>query len=184
MTYEELVEKVNKAYDNADATGINEHVAVQFNVYGEGEGAFYVEVFEGKVAVAPFEYYDHDAVVIAPANAVVDMVEGKVSVADTYALEQVQVVGNYGKAALLGEIKKAEVKKAAAKTTAKKEEPAKATTTKKAATPKKAATTKKATTKKAAAPKKAAAKKEEPAKATETKTASKKEESSQLKLNL
>ena len=182
MTYEELVEKVNKAYDNADATGINEHVAVQFNVYGEGEGAFYVEVFEGKVAVAPFEYYDHDAVVIAPANAVVDMVEGKVSVADTYALEQVQVVGNYGKAALLGEIKKAEVKKAVAKTTAKKEEPAKATTTKKAATPKKAATTKKATTKKAAA--KTTAKKEEPAKATATKTASKKEESSQLKLNL
>ena len=44
------------------------------------------------------------------------MVEGKVSVADTYALEQVQVVGNYGKAALLGEIKKAEVKKAVAKT--------------------------------------------------------------------
>ena len=130
MTYEELVEKVNKAYDIADATGINEQVAVQFNVYGEGEGAFYVEVFEGKVAVAPFEYYDHDAVVIAPANAVVDMVEGKVSVADTYALEQVQVVGNYGKAALLGEIKKAEVKKAVAKTTAKKEEPAKATATK------------------------------------------------------
>ena len=183
MTYEELVEKVNKAYDNADATGINEHVAVQFNVYGEGEGAFYVEVFEGKVAVAPYEYYDHDAVVIAPANAVVDMVEGKVSVADTYALEQVQVVGNYGKAALLGEIKKAEVKKAAAKTTEKKEEPAKATTTKKATTAKKA-TKKAATTKKAAAPKKAAAKKEEPAKATATKTASKKEESSQLKLNL
>lgn len=196
MTYEELVEKVNQAYENADATGIKEHVAVQFNVYGEGEGAFYVEVIDGKVAVAPYEYYDHDAIVIAPANTVVDMVEGKVSVADTYALEHVQVVGNVGKAALLGEIKKAAAKVAQEKTTkaateekaAKpaEEKPAEEKTTKTAAKTTKttAKKTTKTSTKKAA---KAAAKttKATAAKTTTAKTATaKKDESSQLKLEL
>lgn len=188
MTYEELVEKVNQAYENADATGIKEHVAVQFNVYGEGEGAFYVEVIDGKVAVAPYEYYDHDAIVIAPANTVVDMVEGKVSVADTYALEHVQVVGNVGKAALLGEIKKAAAKVAQEKTTkaATEEKPAEEKTTKTAAKTTKttAKKTTKTSTKKAA---KAAAKttKATAAKTTTAKTATaKKDESSQLKLEL
>lgn len=184
MTYEELVEKVNQAYENADATGIKEHVAVQFNVYGEGEGAFYVEVIDGKVAVAPYEYYDHDAIVIAPANTVVDMVEGKVSVADTYALEHVQVVGNVGKAALLGEIKKAATEEKAAKPA--EEKPAEEKTTKTAAKTTKttAKKTTKTSTKKAA---KAAAKttKATAAKTTTAKTATaKKDESSQLKLEL
>lgn len=191
MTYEELVEKVNQAYANADAAGIKEHVAVQFNVYGEGEGAFYVEVIDGKVAVAPYEYYDHDAIVIAPANTVVDMVEGKVSVADTYALEHVQVVGNVGKAALLGEIKKAAAKVAQEKTTKaateeKAAKPAEEKTTKTAAKTTKttAKKTTKTSTKKAA---KAAAKttKATAAKTTTAKTATaKKDESSQLKLEL
>lgn len=191
MTYEELVEKVNQAYANADAAGIKEHVAVQFNVYGEGEGAFYVEVIDGKVAVAPYEYYDHDAIVIAPANTVVDMVEGKVSVADTYALEHVQVVGNVGKAALLGEIKKAAAKVVQEKTTKaateeKAAKPAEEKTTKTAAKTTKttAKKTTKTSTKKAA---KAAAKttKATAAKTTTAKTATaKKDESSQLKLEL
>ena len=38
MTYEELVKEVRKNYGALDASGIKEHVAVQFNIEGEAEG--------------------------------------------------------------------------------------------------------------------------------------------------
>lgn len=63
MTYEELVKEVKKNYGALDASNIKEHVAVQFNIEGEAEGAFYVEIADSNVDVEPFEYYDRDAVV-------------------------------------------------------------------------------------------------------------------------
>ena len=44
MTYEKIVEKVKKALSKVDASGVKGHLAVQVDVYGEGEGAFYIEV--------------------------------------------------------------------------------------------------------------------------------------------
>ena len=41
MTYEEIVASVKTAYADVDASHITDHVAFQFNVTGEGEGAFY-----------------------------------------------------------------------------------------------------------------------------------------------
>ena len=49
MTYEEIVEKVREDYEYADARAIFEHVAVQFNITGEGSGIFYIEVADRKV---------------------------------------------------------------------------------------------------------------------------------------
>lgn len=151
MTYEELVQKVRDAFAGADASQISEHVAIQFNVYGEGEGAFYLEIAGGKVAIEPFEYYDRDVIVYTPAAALVDIADGKLDFIEAYSSGRISAEGNLGKAALLQNIKfeKKEAKKAPAKA----EKPA-AKTTKKAAE-KKAAP--KATAKKAA-PKKAAVK--------------------------
>ena len=33
---------------------------MEFEIEGEAEGAFYVELLDGKVDVEPFEYYDRD----------------------------------------------------------------------------------------------------------------------------
>ena len=47
MTYEELFQKVKDMFSKADVSGIKEHLAFQFNITGEGEGAFYAEVKDG-----------------------------------------------------------------------------------------------------------------------------------------
>ncbi|MDO4490957.1 MAG: SCP-2 sterol transfer family protein [Lachnospiraceae bacterium] len=61
MTYQEIVEKVRKHYRNATADKIQGHLAVQFNITGEGHGAFYLEVADSKVNIEPYEYYNRDA---------------------------------------------------------------------------------------------------------------------------
>ena len=173
MTYEELVNKLKTAYAKADASKIEEHVAVQFNVTGEGEGALYLEVSDGKIDIQPYEYYDRDAIVVTGANTLVDIAAGKVDVVEAYNTGVIKVEGNVGKAALLAKItakkapaKKAPAKKAPAKKAPAKKETAKKETVKKAAAPK-AAAKKEEAPKKVAAPKAEAPKAEAP-KAAET----------------
>ncbi len=169
MTYEEIVSYVSKKATKLKAKG---EAAVQVDITGEGEGAFYVAVKEGKIEVAPYEYFDHDAKVIADGNDFIAYLDGK---ADANVLE---IQGDADKAAIIKELvskpaakaaakpaeksveKKAAPAKAAAKPAEKKAAPAKA-----AAKPAEKTVEKKAEPAKAAEPVKAAEKKAEPAKA-------------------
>lgn len=62
MTYAEMFSKVKGMFMGADVSDVTEHLAYQFNVTGEAEGIFYVEVKDGCLNVEPYEYYDKDAV--------------------------------------------------------------------------------------------------------------------------
>ena len=182
MTYEEIVGYVKKKAAKADAKNFGP-VAVQIDITGEGEGAFYVAVSDGKVDVQPYEYFDHNAKVIADGNDFVAFLDGK------KGAEVLTVAGDEGAVAIVKSFaaaekapakkavakpaaekkaapaKKAEPKKAAAKPAEKKEEvkkeevkkaePAKAEVKKAEAKP---AAEKKAAPAKKAEPKKAAAK--------------------------
>ena len=44
MTYEELVKKVKKVVEKIDKGAVKEHTAIEIDIEGEGEGAFYVEL--------------------------------------------------------------------------------------------------------------------------------------------
>ena len=63
MTYEELVSQVNEGTAKIDADKITDHLAIQVNIEGEAEGAFYIEMLRGNIVVAPYEYYDSDRVI-------------------------------------------------------------------------------------------------------------------------
>lgn len=104
MTYEELVQQVQEAYKDADASKVKEHLAIQFNVVGEAAGAFYLEVAEGKVNVQPYEYYDRDALVTTKAAVLEEIAAGKLDVVKAFLTGKIKVEGNVGKAALLKEI--------------------------------------------------------------------------------
>ena len=125
MTYEELVKLAKDTYEKADASKVKEHVALQFNVTGEAEGAFYLEVNEGKVSVEPYEYFDRDVVVTAEDKVLKDIAEGKLGLEAAYLTGKVKAEGNLKKALLLKDVKTAKkaAKKAAPKAAAKKETP-------------------------------------------------------------
>ena len=142
MNSEELVKKAKQATKKMDVSTINEHIAVQIDVVGEGEGAFYVEVADGKVSVEPYEYYDNDCKVTASADVITALFAGKLNVDEALANGSVSVESDGGKAlAIVNALKVAPEKKpAAAKKPAAKKAPVKKTAAKK--------TTAKKTTKK------------------------------------
>ena len=136
MTYEEIVKKAKQAAKNIDAKAINEHIAIQIDIEGEGEGAFYVEASEGKVAVEPYEYYENDCKIKADAETIIAVLSGKLKAEDAVSDGKLQVEGDGGKALTLINARKAlaekpVVKKAPAKKTATKKTPVKKTATKK-----------------------------------------------------
>ena len=98
MTYHELVEKVTEAYAKVDAKDVKEHIAVQYNVDGEGEGAFYIEISNGRIEVAPFEYYDRDACFICNAEVLFGLISGKVDPVKAFTVGKLKVEGDLTKA--------------------------------------------------------------------------------------
>lgn len=133
MTYENLVKAAKKAVKPVDASIIKEHIAVEFDIEGKGEGAFYVEFSAKEVVVEPYEYYDHDFRIRCAADVAIAILSGEISPVKASEEAKIVVEGNAGRLALLEEYLKAEVKtkKTTAKKTAAKKETAKKETIKK-----------------------------------------------------
>lgn len=105
MTYHELVKKAQDVYENADAGEVRGHLAVQFNVTGEGEGAFYIEITDGKVEVMPYEYYDRDAIIYIPGPVLYEIIDGKIKFEDAYNELMLGIEGDLGAALLLKQVR-------------------------------------------------------------------------------
>ena len=123
MTYEELVQKVKDIAEASDASKIQEHVAFQFNIEGEAEGAFYLDIKDGKADVQPYEYYDRDVLITSTADTLLEIMNGKLDPVLAFTIHKIRVEGDLGKALLLKEVvgQKKEKKKKAEKKSGKKE---------------------------------------------------------------
>ena len=123
MTYEEVVKEAQKIVAKGDATGIKEHLAVQYNITGEGEGAFYMEIKDGQIDVQPYDYQDRDILVTADAGTILDMMSGKLDMVSAYLTHRITAEGDLGKVDILKKLINS-AKKTAGKTA--KKSPAKA----------------------------------------------------------
>jgi len=104
MTYEEIVKEAQKLVSKADASAISEHLAVQYNITGEGVGAFCMEVKDGKVEVQPYDYKDRDILVTADGQTILDMMSGKLDVVAAYLTHKISAEGNLGKGGIFSQV--------------------------------------------------------------------------------
>lgn len=106
MTYAELFSKVKGMLVEADVSGIKEHLAFQFNITGEGAGAFYVEVRDGRAIVEPYEYHDRDVLFTCSAATLEKLASGKLDPILAVTLQKLKVEGNIEKALQFKELLK------------------------------------------------------------------------------
>lgn len=147
MTYQEMFTKVKELMKDADASKIVGHVALEFNVEGEGEGIFYAEVSEGVLSIEPYDYRDYDAKLLATAEVLLSVLSGEKDAIAAYTTGDLRIEGDLEKALVIKGL--VDTKKGTKKATAKKATATKKTTTKKAAV--KTTAAKKAETKATAA---------------------------------
>ena len=101
MTYETLFETVREIFMKADVSRVEEHLAFQFNITGEGAGAFYAEVKDGSLSVEPYEYYDRDATFICSADTLIRLASGKLDPVFAFTTGKLKVEGSLEKALML-----------------------------------------------------------------------------------
>ena len=141
MTYENLVKEAKKAVKTVDGKTIKEHLAVEFDIEGKGEGAFYVEFTDKGAEVEPYEYYDHDFRVRTSGDVAIKVLSGELGPDEALANGLLSVEGNADKITLLKsvvapavEAPKKATKATATKTKAAAKKPVPKKTTKKPAT--------------------------------------------------
>ncbi|MGN0688014.1 MAG: SCP2 sterol-binding domain-containing protein [Oscillospiraceae bacterium] len=98
MTYEEIVASAKQILEPKDVSDMKGHLAVQINVTGEGEGAFYVELKDGAMHVEPYEYYDRDCKLIASADTLTKLISGKLDAVFAFTTGKLKVEGSIEKA--------------------------------------------------------------------------------------
>ena len=98
MTYQEIFEQFKNAVKDRDVSAVQGHYAFQFNITGEGAGAFYVEVKDGQLNVEPYEYYDRDALFICSADVLFKIMNKKMDPMMAFTLRKLKVEGDLGKA--------------------------------------------------------------------------------------
>ena len=113
MTYHELVEKVRTALVvKADASKIEEQIAVQVNVTGEAEGAFYILIKDGEIFVEPYDYNDRDILVTCDGADMLAIAQGKKKFETALLKGAIKFEGNIEKAKKLAAIMPTKSKKA------------------------------------------------------------------------
>lgn len=105
MTYEEIVENARSIFENADARTIFEHIAVQVNIHGEGEGIFYMEVADRSICIEPYDYYDRDGMVDTDGQTIMDICNGIITLDEAIESGRFVLYGNEEKLAKLRDIK-------------------------------------------------------------------------------
>ena len=98
MTYLEFFEEMKAVFMEADVSDITEHLAYQFNITGEAEGIFYVEVKDGTLHVEPYEYFDRDAMFICSAQTLRELADGTLDPVLAFTLQKLRVEGSIDKA--------------------------------------------------------------------------------------
>ncbi len=131
MTYEQIVELVKKSLNKTAAKEIKEDTTVEFDIYGEGEGAFYVQISGGKLLVEPYEYYDRNVKIIVTGQELEKIIKGEKEPKESIGDGIMMVEGDYDAALRLFTLVKTPAKKAAAKKETAKKPAAKKTVAKK-----------------------------------------------------
>lgn len=104
MKYADMFARAKQELMQVDAGKIQEHLAYQFNITGEAEGIFYVEVKDGKIYVEPYEYFDRDVIFTCSAKTLEKIATGKTDPVVAVGLGQLKVEGNIDKALKLKEL--------------------------------------------------------------------------------
>ncbi|MDO4796687.1 MAG: SCP2 sterol-binding domain-containing protein [Coriobacteriales bacterium] len=99
MTFEETFAKVQGMADTIDASG-TDFLAVQVNLTGKADeaGVFYVEIKDGNISVAPYEYEDRSCGITMKNKDFNKLIDGKLDPVVAYTMRKLKVDGDIGKA--------------------------------------------------------------------------------------
>ena len=98
MNYEEIFSQTKEILMRSDVSKFDGHLAIEINIEGEGEGAFYIELKDKELHVEPYEYYDRDCKFIITGENFVKLVDGKLDPVAAFFDGRLKIDGSVEKA--------------------------------------------------------------------------------------
>ena len=116
MTFIEKFEEIKKKIGAPDLSKLNESFAVQVNMTdADCGGAFYIAYIGGNLAIEPYDYHDHTAMIYSKSKDLIDALIGKVDMLAAVMSGKIEVYGNIDHVTALATLHKPRAKRAAAK---------------------------------------------------------------------
>lgn len=96
VTVDDVVAKVSKRIDKEAAKQVaaNGKAAIDIKLYGSFEAHMYIEIKDGVVTVAPFDYIEKDIEAAVPVDVALAIADGKTSVKEAVENGSLYVYGN------------------------------------------------------------------------------------------
>ena len=94
IDFEQLYKLLAAKFYKMDVSKVTGKMAFEFHVKDMEQGIFYVEVNGGQVSVAPYNYYDRNALVVASSDTFMDIASGKINPKLAYAVGLITVEGD------------------------------------------------------------------------------------------
>jgi putative sterol carrier protein len=101
MTFQEAFTNLKELFSRMDASWFDGKLAYQFNLKGEGEGTFYVEIKDKKVNIEPYDYNDRDAELTISYDNLIAMVKGEKDSVSLFLTGKLKINGSIEKAKML-----------------------------------------------------------------------------------
>lgn len=98
----ELVEIIKGKIEGHTFEGLPEKFAAEFQI--ENSGAFYIEIKNGKINVAPYEYNDRDLLINTSADTLKKILDKKLGIEKALITRKITVSGNLQKAMFIKKI--------------------------------------------------------------------------------
>jgi len=94
MTSPELIVELRKSYANVDASKIEEHFVIQFNIEGQAAGKLYVEFADGEINVQPHDHPNRNLLLYTDCGTAILIAEGKLSISAAVANKRLRAEGD------------------------------------------------------------------------------------------
>jgi putative sterol carrier protein len=115
MKFEEIWLDVKKSLEKADTSKLEGNFAIQCNIQGEGEGAFYIAFIDGALTVDGYDYNDNNAQLFASGDTFMKMFSKKLDGMAAYEQGLLGFEGDVGVVLQLGSLEPLKSGKAAPK---------------------------------------------------------------------
>ena len=94
MEFQTVFNKIKGGLTDIDTSKLDRDFAVQVNLTGEGEGAFYIANKNGEFQVEPYTYNDRNGAVTVDCALLAKILAGEASAEANLALGKIKIEGN------------------------------------------------------------------------------------------
>lgn len=95
MRFDQVFNEVKSVLEKGDYSSFDTGVySYEFNITGEGEGKFYLEVRDGNAYIQPYDYHNSTCVITMSSKHILKLLNGELTPTSAYSTGRLKIKGD------------------------------------------------------------------------------------------